>query len=74
MVRAKFKCSEIHDLDWSKTAKRYVFTAVCADEVPENQRFAKFTPSGRFEMVIDNPPAQAMFVLGQVYYFDASPA
>lgn len=72
MVRAKFKCNEIHRLDWSKDARRYVFNAVSADEVEENRRFAKYTPSGRFEMVIDNPPAQALFELGKYYYFDAS--
>lgn len=72
MVRAKFKCVEITQLDYNATARRYLFSPVCADEVPENQRFAKYTPSGRFEMMIDNPPAQELFQLGKYYYFDAT--
>jgi len=74
MVRGKWKLSEIHQLDWSPTAKRYVFNAVCNDNTPENERYHKFTPTGSMSMIIDNPPAQAQFELGKEYFFDATPA
>lgn len=74
MVRGKWKLSEIHNLDWSTTAKRYVFNAVCNDATPENERFHKFTPNGTMTMTVDNPPAQKQFELGKEYFFDATPA
>lgn len=74
MVRGKWKLSEIHNLDWSATAKRYVFNAVCNDGTPENERFHKFTPNGSMTMTVDNPLAQAQFELGKEYFFDATPA
>lgn len=73
-TRCKLTLGEITQVSWSPTAKRYRFNAVCSDEVPENRRFAKFTPSGTFEMLVDNPPAQERLVLGQSYYFDLTRA
>ena len=42
------------------------------DTIPEDQRYCKATPSGKFTMVIDNPAALAFFEIGKYYYFDAS--
>ena len=73
MVRAKFQLQEIRNFHWSTSSKRYIFAPQYDQTIPEDQRFAKATPSGSFEMVVDNPAAQAQFTLGQFYYFDISP-
>lgn len=72
-IRSKFKLVEIHQLHWSQTARRLVFQAEYDEKIPEDQRFQKATPSGRFEMTVDNPSALGLFKLGDCYYFDASP-
>lgn len=46
----------------------YWFAAVCADEVEENQRFHKYTPSGELKIMVDNP--EVKFKLGRQYYLD----
>lgn len=73
MVRAKFRLTEIHNLSWSQTAQRFVFEAQYDQSIPEDQRFSTATPTGRFEMTVDNPAAQQQFKLGEAYYFDATP-
>lgn len=73
-IRCKMRLEEIHQLYWSSTARRYVFSPVCADEVPENQRFHRYTPSGRLELVVDNPDVHASYQLGKHYYFDSIPS
>lgn len=42
--------------------------------IPEDQRFAKATPSGFIEMYVDNPAALEQFELGKQYYIDFTPA
>lgn len=41
---------------------------------PEDQQFAKATPSGRIEMVVDNPGAREFFRAGKTYYVDFTEA
>ncbi len=50
------------------------FNAVTADEIPENQRYHRWTPSGSIEMQIDNPAAAEQFQLGKSYYADFTAA
>ena len=69
-VRAKFRVSGIKHLYWSQTAREIEMQAVMADEVPENQRYHKYTPSGTLTITIDNPPASDFFELGKEYYLD----
>ena len=71
-VRAKFTVQSItsHAYGDAKTIKLY---AVCADEVPENQRFARYTPNGALEITVDNPSASGQFELGKSYYLDFTP-
>ncbi len=72
-VRAKFTLTSIKShANWS--AKTLTFQAVYDQSIPEDQRFQKATPSGQFEMTVDNPAALEQFVLGQAYYFDMTPA
>jgi len=71
-VRAKFVCESVKQHRWNPNLKTYEFSAVCADEVAENQRFHKYTPSGSLQISVDNPAVN--FELGKSYYLDFSPA
>ncbi len=72
MIRAKLKVVAITDhADWSA---RTVRLQPCYDmSIPEDRRFAMATPSGSFEMVVDNPAALAQLKLGQTFYLDLTP-
>lgn len=72
MVRCKFELSEIRS-HAGYSAKTLVFAPRYDTSIPEDQRFYKATPSGRFEMLVDNPAALEEFKLGDSYYFDATP-
>ena len=73
MVRGKFKLDVI--TNYAGGTKGFLFTAVSpADgEIEENAKYHKYTPSGKVEMVIDNPAAQMQFALGEYYYLDFTP-
>jgi hypothetical protein len=73
-TRAKFTCisetrSSYNAADGVRT---YEFQAVYDDDVPEDQRYAKYTPSGSLKITVDNPNVQ--FELGHQYYLDFTPA
>jgi hypothetical protein len=69
-VRAKFRVQYVQDFG---NSKKVYLTPVTADELPENQRFHKYTPSGSIEMMIDNPPASDQFKPGMDVYVDFTP-
>jgi hypothetical protein len=69
-VRAKFTVQEVTRFSYSDSATRVKLSAVCADEVEENQRYHRYTPSGSIELTIDNPPASAVFAPGRTFYVD----
>jgi len=73
MVRGKFKLDVI--TKYACGTKCFNFNAVSpADgEIEENAKYHKYTPSGKVEMVIDNPAAQMQFALGEYYYLDFTP-
>ena len=73
-VRAKFMLHEKTLLAYSPSAAKLVFYPQYDTSIPEDQRFAKATPSGRFEMTVDNPAALDQFELGKAYYIDFTPA
>lgn len=70
IVRCKMKCTSILERPAGHSI-RYHFEAVCADEVPENQRFHKYTLSGSIDLEIDNP--NVSYEIGKSYYFDSTP-
>lgn len=47
-----------------------ILTAVSGEE---NKTWAKYTPSGRIELQIDNPEAYSAFALGGTYFVDFTP-
>ena len=72
-TRAKFRCasSEAQNSP-TPTTRRYAFTAVTGDGVPEDESYHKYTPAGRLELCVDNP--NVTFEPGQDYYLDITPA
>lgn len=70
-IRAKFRCTQETRNAWNPDARTYKFDATYDPEIPEDQRYAKATPCGSLEMLVDNPSAQ--FVLGDYYYLDFVP-
>lgn len=72
-VIAKFRVIEKKNMvGWSHGAQpvsptcHVVLSAVSGD-TPENKTWARYTPSGRIEMQIDNPDAYDAFELGAEY-------
>src|SRR4051794_40320760 len=70
-VRAKFKVIEHRKHAGYNQEQTTVILAPEYDTTtPEDQRFAKATPSGRIEMWVDNPSAVAALPLGSYHYVD----
>jgi len=71
-TRAKFRVASVeYYSEPTFTAMRKVkLYAQMDDGIPENQRYAKLTPSGTIEITIDNPPAAEVFQPGKVFYVD----
>ena len=74
MVRGKFTLQAITKHYWSSTAQTFMFEAIHDNSTEESRRFAKYTPSARLTMTVDNPSAQEFFELGKTYYLDFSRA
>lgn len=72
-VRSKFILNEIRQHSGNPNARTFVFSPVVPDGTPENERFARYTPSGRLEFYVDNPAVIESYKLGECYYFDSTP-
>jgi hypothetical protein len=74
-VRAKFAVTGIERPNHRTDVPAVVTLEPRYDEsIAEDQRYSKFTPAGKLEMTIDNPPALAQFEIGRQYYIDITPA
>ncbi len=75
-VRAKFRCTYETNKKWgpedSHVSRSYDFTAAYDSETPEDQRYAKATPSGTLTIQVDNPAVT--FEPGKSYFLDFTPA
>lgn len=72
-VRCKLKCTEIVGYGaHGDPMYTYKFNACYSDKGGENQKFWDATPSASFEMSCT--AIKDVFVLGEFYYFDLSPA
>lgn len=69
-VRAKFQLQEIRQHIYNSQQRTFVFYPVSADGTPENDRFCKYTPSGKLEIMVDNPAVIEQWKLGDYYYAD----
>lgn len=63
-----YKLVPTGEKSWPRT---YRFSAVYDDGQPENQRYAKYTPSGELRIQVDNPAVE--FECGKDYYLDFTP-
>lgn len=70
MVRGKFMVVEITEYSWSATARKITFRPEYDSTLPEDQKYAKSTPSGEISMTVDNPPAIEQLKLGKKFYVD----
>lgn len=71
-IRAKFRCISETRSAFNAEQRTLVFQPMYDPKlVDEDRSFAKYTPSGKLEIVVDNP--NAAFVLGQDYYLDFTP-
>jgi hypothetical protein len=75
MVRCKMIVTERKNMfnQWSgtKPTTAVVLSPVSGDE---NKTWAKYTPSGKVELSIDNPDAYEYFELGKTYFVDFTEA
>lgn len=69
-VRAKFRCSSVETFAPAGT-RTFRFAAEYDTTVPEDQRYAKYTPSGELRIAVDNPAVE--FEPGRSYYLDFTP-
>lgn len=69
MVRCKFVVAAIEDT-LSPDTKAVTFVTRYDPNLPEDQRFTRWTPSGSMQVMIDNPRALAELKLGESYYID----
>ncbi len=69
-VRCKFALTSSKQMSWNKEARELEFTPQYDTSIPEDERFAKFTPQGSFKMLVDNPAVLEKLELGKQYYFD----
>lgn len=72
MVRAKFKVTE-HRQYAGDNGKEIVLQPQYDESIEEDRRFAKYTPTGRFAMRVDNPLAVEQLALGRTFYLDLTP-
>lgn len=71
-VRAKFRViSETRFTNSDDGARQIRFQPMYDPDLPEDQRYAKYTPSGNLELHVDNPAVQ--FEVGRDYYLDFTP-
>lgn len=71
-VRCKFLCKEVNKTEYSETVK---MTAVCGNwddktGVGDDNTYAKYSPSGEFEIQITNEAVHGHFKPGKKYYMD----
>ena len=70
-VRAKFTVQSHQK--YAGTGVTIRMTPVSADDVEENQRFHKYTPSGELTMYVDNPAVVEGMPIGSTFYLDFTP-
>lgn len=76
MVRAKFTVTQVrqHYYNNGKEAMKggteILLSPQYDDSIPEDQRFARATPSGEMRLVIDNPAAVDYLKPGEAFYVD----
>lgn len=70
LVRAKFKVESVTKVVYGESIK---MNAVCYDDNDENKSFSQATPTGSYEMFVNNEKLFGVFQPGQEYYLDFTP-
>lgn len=68
-VRCKMQLSEVHTYPGGR--RKFIFQAIYDQKLLEDVTFAKSSPSGKFEICVDNPAVD--YEVGKYYYFDSTP-
>lgn len=74
-MRAKVVLNRVEQFT---SSEKLVFNPVCAkaygpDGVDEDNTFARFSPSGEFQLQVTNPDLLGQFKPGEKYYVDFTP-
>lgn len=72
MFRVRVHLAEIAHMSYG--GKKFKFFPEYDVHIPTEERFHKGTPSGGFEILVNNPAAIEYFKLGEEYYIEFSPA
>jgi hypothetical protein len=72
-VRCKMQLFQVTESAWSTGSKQLTFSAQYDQSIPEDQRFAKATPTAQLTMTVDSPAALEQFKLGDSFYVDFTP-
>ena len=67
-VRAKFRCNTVEQSTSEPTQVMRHLPDGGDSSIPEDQRYAKYTPSGELRINVDNPAV--VFEPGRQYYLD----
>lgn len=70
-VRAKFRCQSAETFGPDAEQVNYRFAPVYDQAIPEDQRYARYTPAGELKLTVTNPAVS--FTPGQSYYLDITP-
>lgn len=70
MVRAKFQVTKVAKTTYGQV--EVTLSPQYDTSIPEDARFAKATPSGTIQLLIDNPSASDFLELGKFFYVDFS--
>lgn len=74
-VRGKFYCSSVTYFNdpakGNDQQRNFTFTASYDTSIPEDARYAKYSPSANIQITVDNPAID--WEVGKCYYFDVSP-
>ena len=77
-ARCKFRVTNVlpsyPSTDPASTAKRIVFETQYDNTIPEDVAFTKYTPTGRLDVVIDNPMVTDQLHVGAIVYLDITVA
>ena len=74
MIRCKMKVVERKNQMWYGSEKPTVAVVLTAVTDDANKTWARFTPSGKIELTIDNPEAYDQLELGKTYFVDFTEA
>lgn len=70
-VRAKFRCQSRETFAEGVEQVNYRFSPEYDGSIPEDKRYARYTPAGELRITVTNP--DVVFVPGRHYYLDITP-